>query len=289
MDAQRFDLDEYLMLTGADPKIRKYSQANLELLTALVARHVSTVHYQNYDLLTRKEILDMTPGALLQRLLINGRGGMCYETSELIFHVLMEFEFDVKRVPVVVLAGMPFNETAPKDHNVLIVFLAGKKYLVDVGFGFNSLRRPIEFNFESTEEKSLAAGEEYQLLCAEEYYQLNFRLRGDWTSFYRFERPMNFINFRESIDYYHNLVKFPGTTTIRDSVVFVGVVFEGGRFGFSCDYDTVEGAKNFSLLTVKEGIAKSQKLDVETFRETIGRHLKLDIIYTDQNNIIRFS
>uniref|UniRef100_A0A146L7M7 arylamine N-acetyltransferase n=1 Tax=Lygus hesperus TaxID=30085 RepID=A0A146L7M7_LYGHE len=288
MGAHRFDMDEYLTLTGGDPKIRENFEPNLELLTALVARHVFTVHYQNYDLLTQKKILDMTPGALLQRLLISGRGGMCYETSELMFHVLTEFKFDVKRVPVVVLAGMPFDETQPKDHNVLIVFLEGKEYLVDVGFGYNSLRGPIEFNFRYTEEKSLAAGEKYQLVCAEEYYQLNFWLKGDWASFYRFKRPMKFINFQESMEYYHNLVKFPGTTVIRDLVLFVGVVLEGGRFGFSCDYDTEKGATNFSLLTVKEGESESQKLDVETFRETISRYLKIDINYSNQNNIIKF-
>ncbi|CAB0020687.1 unnamed protein product [Nesidiocoris tenuis] len=73
-----FDMKHYLSLTGGSSD--DTNTVNLNLLKSLVYNHVSNINYQNYDLLTGKEILDMTPNGLLQRLLVDRRGGMCYET-----------------------------------------------------------------------------------------------------------------------------------------------------------------------------------------------------------------
>ncbi|BES97027.1 Hypothetical protein NTJ_09839 [Nesidiocoris tenuis] len=269
-----FDMKHYLSLTGGSSE--DTNTVNLNLLKSLVYNHVSNINYQNYDLLTGKEILDMTPNGLLQRLLVDRRGGMCYETSELMFYVLFKLGFDVRRVAVSVLNDTNYDPTEPLVHNILIVHLDGKMYLVDIGFGYNSIRWPVEFDFEKTEEKFVIPGEKYQLICEEDYYQLNLFIKDRYASLYRFPRPITYIDHKQSMAYYHDLVTLPQTLYIRDSGIYFGVIVEGGRFCFSCDY-TDGSASNFTFMSIQDGVTDKQKLEIDGFVDLVKKHSKFSI------------
>ena len=107
---------------------------------------------------------------LCSKLLDNHEGGMCYETSELLYEVLKNIGFNLKRIPAFPLNGKPWNPLIPSSHNIIIVELNKNLYLIDVGYGNNSIRYPICFNFKETEEKEIFPGEKYQLVCFEDHY-----------------------------------------------------------------------------------------------------------------------
>jgi N-hydroxyarylamine O-acetyltransferase len=85
-------------------------------------------------------------------LLVEKQGGLCYENCELAYYALEALGFDVHRMPVYCTYFEPYYVGSAKKstHNILVVNIDGKQYLVDIGFGYNSLRYPIEFIPETT-------------------------------------------------------------------------------------------------------------------------------------------
>ena len=77
---------------------------------------------------------------------------MCYESCELMYNTLTHIGFNVIRIPTVVLKGTTYHPDIPNTHNILIVEVDNKKFLIDIGFGYNSLRYPLECTLQKTEE-----------------------------------------------------------------------------------------------------------------------------------------
>ena len=65
---------------------------------------------------------------------------MCYEVCELLFNALIYFEFDVIRVPSYVLNKYETDLDRPSNHNILVVKIVDQFFLIDAGFGYNSIR-----------------------------------------------------------------------------------------------------------------------------------------------------
>jgi arylamine N-acetyltransferase len=65
---------------------------------------------------------------------------MCYEVCELLFNALMYFEFDVSRIPSFVLNKYETDLNRPSNHNILVVKIDNQYFLIDTGFGYNSIR-----------------------------------------------------------------------------------------------------------------------------------------------------
>ena len=64
---------------------------------------------------------------------------MCYETSDLFYDVLLKLGFSCKRIKAYPLNGKPYNPNAPSSHNIIIADLNKKLFLIDVGYGNNSI------------------------------------------------------------------------------------------------------------------------------------------------------
>jgi arylamine N-acetyltransferase len=83
------DLNVYFQSIG----IEKPSECTLENLNRMIIAHISLIPYQNFDLV--KDSMNgvpkstlmtrLEPREMLNRLLEKKRGGMCYETSELLY------------------------------------------------------------------------------------------------------------------------------------------------------------------------------------------------------------
>ena len=121
--------------------------ADLPSLRALAAAMTSTVAFENLDCALGRGVDTALP-AVYAKIVTAGRGGYCFENNTLIHHVLVALGYDVsRRVARVVLGPSPSGFT----HLVNMVRLpadvpggsGGGEYLVDVGFGGNSLRAPL--------------------------------------------------------------------------------------------------------------------------------------------------
>lgn len=176
------DLNAYFARIG----YTEAADANLGTVRALVAAHNRSIPFENLDPLMGVPVADLSVEALCDKLVTRRRGGYCYEHNGLLGYVLEQLGFDVQR-----LAGrvvwMQQGEALPaQTHQVLAVRLpddsdSGDPYLVDVGFGGQTLTSPIR----------LVAGpvqrtrhEPYRLREHAEGFELQVEIRGEWQSLY---------------------------------------------------------------------------------------------------------
>ena len=109
-------------------------EASLACLARLQIFHQMSVPFENLDNFTdRRKVLEQE--ALYEQVVTNKRGGWCHELNGCFSWLLEQLGFDVK-----VISAQYYNPELREfckvfDHMVLIVLVAGEKYLVDVGFG----------------------------------------------------------------------------------------------------------------------------------------------------------
>ncbi len=109
--------------------------------------HALTFPFENLDmhnvLNDPKEPTTIKLNAIFEKMVLNRRGGYCFETNELLRQVLKFLKFDVKTFN----AGVHWLKTKKilPCHEVLIVTLDGDEYLVEPGFGSPSPLEPLLF------------------------------------------------------------------------------------------------------------------------------------------------
>ncbi len=240
-----FNLEKYLHKIGIPRSLSIKLKPSVETLYFIVNKHVMTIPYQNFSLFFKEEPIDMSIAALEKRLIDHNQGGMCYENSELLYHALLSLGFSIKRVSAFVLNNKPFDEATPSTHNISMVNCEKKFFLIDVGFGYNSLRYPLELDFNKTQESSIFINENYQVINTHHFIQLNVFQNDDWFSLYQFKKPLEFIDFNDTIKNYHALLNFNGCIPIRDSYIKAGLITPQGRECFH--FEPKPGSTPFSF------------------------------------------
>ena len=115
---------------------------SLSVLEALLAHHVQSVPFENLDVQLGAS-LTTDPTDAYQKIVVNNRGGWCYEQNGLFGWALTEVGFDVTRVAAAVMR-VERGDVALANHLCLLVKPADsdQTFLVDVGFG-GSMITPI--------------------------------------------------------------------------------------------------------------------------------------------------
>ncbi|KAF6208625.1 hypothetical protein GE061_017083 [Apolygus lucorum] len=276
------DLELWLKLTGADKEVRIGDTPDLQLLRKLVKYQLKEVFYQNYDLLVTRKEFDLSPSALVRRMLVEGRRGMCFEACELMVLVLNAFKFDARRTPVFcTVNGQIYQEGAVLDHNVIVVYLDGKKYLIDIIFSFNSIREPLECSFEETEEKTVIPDvEKYRLEHRGDHVMVHMWLKGGWGQMYHIPFPLQHLTPEQYKENFRIFLTSPDVILIRDRIMKVGRVLETSRIGYTCSFDSRnrKGSGPYTMVSsVNLGLAVSEKISYEQFRDGLKKHFDMNI------------
>ncbi len=131
-------LDQYLKILGVRDR-----RLSLSLLDALIRRHVATFAFSSVSCQLGNE-LPLEFNALFQRIVINRRGGYCFEQNALFYDLLRELGFETQ----LYLARVIYNrDTHPGlTHRISVVVWQGRQYVVDVGFGPLGPRQAIPMN-----------------------------------------------------------------------------------------------------------------------------------------------
>jgi N-hydroxyarylamine O-acetyltransferase len=119
--------------------------ASKEALFGLQAAHLLSIPFENLDIHYKNRIkLDIA--SIYKKIVLNRRGGFCYELNGLFYHLLKNIGFDVW-----IVSGRVYskdgNYGAEYDHLAIVANVDGKKYLVDVGFGKFS-HKPLEISLD---------------------------------------------------------------------------------------------------------------------------------------------
>lgn len=117
----------------------------LATLRGLVLAHVRTIPFENLDVLLGRPIALDVP-SLVRKLVVEGRGGYCFEHNGLLLHVLEALGFAVTPLSARVRLQRPREMTPPRTHMFLRVVLDGVPWLADVGVGGLSPTSPLRMD-----------------------------------------------------------------------------------------------------------------------------------------------
>jgi N-hydroxyarylamine O-acetyltransferase len=177
---------DYLMRVG----LPAAGPPTLETLRRLHAAHVAAIPFENLDVLLGRGIrLDLD--RLHDKLILQRRGGYCFEQNSLFLAVLRQLEFDATPMEARVRAGA--TAPRPRTHMVLVVQVEGAPWLADVGFGGEGLIEPAPLTGEAV---APASGVAHRVVEEDALQVLQMRRDAGWTDQYAFAlQPVHAVDF----------------------------------------------------------------------------------------------
>lgn len=135
------DLDRYLSRIGIKGPIR----SDADGLHALTRAHTETIPFENLDVLHQRPI-SLDPEALFRKLVLEQRGGYCFEQNGLFLAVLRMAGLEAHPLGGRVRLRTPDRAEMPaRTHLFIAVRIGGEMWLTDVGFGGLSLTRALRW------------------------------------------------------------------------------------------------------------------------------------------------
>ena len=235
-NSARFNLKKYLQEIGLPDELEP--DISIGTLHLIVSHHAMHIPYQNVSLhQSKKDSLPLSMDKLESKLLDKHEGGMCYESSELLWQALNHIGFNVQRIETYPLNGEAYDPIVPSTHNILHIELNGKNYIVDASYGYNGIRFPIELKPKPDFEVRFPQDERYQILSFDDHYQLNMWIKekNAWFSLYRFNSPIAFIDYEATIHNNAQMMLYSGVLPIRDKFIKIGKMTLLGRVGYHID------------------------------------------------------
>lgn len=178
-----------------NPKVRAYLDrigydgpldGSASVLAELQELHLHTVPYENFDILL-KIPLSLEVDEIYRKIVVNRRGGYCFELNALFGWLLRELGYTVTDYMSRFWRDEP-NPPPKRRHQVLKVQADGSEYLCDVGVGGIVPRRPLQIA-EGVEHQQ--GDERYRLDRAGDFgWMLHEYKNGEWCRLYSFtEEP----------------------------------------------------------------------------------------------------
>lgn len=194
----RMDVSQYLT------RLRYFTplEPDVQTLQGLHWAHMQRVPFENLDI-GRKRPIRLTEAALWEKIVVQGRGGFCYELNGLFAWLLRQIGFQVTY-----LNGRVFNDRNATlgidfDHLALLVRLPGQpeRWLADVGFG-DSFNLPLSLDEPGEHIQGLRAYRLEQTTDGFITWQRNYN--GSWQRQYLFDlQPRSFPADYEAACLYH--------------------------------------------------------------------------------------
>jgi N-hydroxyarylamine O-acetyltransferase len=182
------DLQAYLRRIGWHGAAR----ADMSTLQAIVAAHLTTIPFENLNPLLGLPV-SLEWSALERKLVHEGRGGYCFEQNLLLQAALQAIGFEVSGLIARVLWTRAEDAVTPQTHMLLRVEMAGESWLVDVGFGGQTLVGVLRLQADVEQATRL---EPFRLVQMDGDWRMQSLVRGSWLSLYRFDlRPVPLIDY----------------------------------------------------------------------------------------------
>jgi len=188
-----FDLQKYLEHLNYKGAL----EPSEEVLSHLHAAHLLKVPFENLSIPSGEPII-LDNEKLFQKIIINNRGGFCYELNGLFAFLLSKLGFNVSMLSANVIKE---NGEYSKDfdHMTLLVQLE-EKWLADVGFG-DSFRLPLKIDDRNIVQQGNSL---YRIYDEDDYFVLTEkRFRADWKILYKFTlQPYAYEDFNGMCTYH---------------------------------------------------------------------------------------
>lgn len=188
---------------------------DVQTLQGLHLAHMLHVPFENLDIGLGRPIR-LAKEALWEKLIVQRRGGFCYELNGLFAWLLKQLGFEITYLNARVYnrqrqLGIDF------DHLALLVQILGQsgRWLVDVGFG-DSFHEPLDFEERGEQIQGLRSYRLEQMIDGFVAWQKNYD--GSWQRQYFFDlQPRAFPQDYESACLYHQTS--PKSSFTRGSII----------------------------------------------------------------------
>ncbi len=131
----QFSSDEYLKRVNCSENIT----VSVEALKSLHNAQIRSIPFENFDVCLHRQI-KLDPESLFLKLVRHKRGGYCFELNGLLLMALQHFGFSARALlGRVHISGTPTG----RGHQLSLVSLDNKHWIVDVGFGVDTPQEPL--------------------------------------------------------------------------------------------------------------------------------------------------
>lgn len=217
--------------------------ADLSLLRRITLAHTQAIPFENLNVLMRLSVpLDLE--SLEAKLVRSARGGYCFEQNAYLAAMLEQFGYSVQRLAGRVVWGatavQPWQN--PRTHMLLLVNIAGERYICDVGFGGVTPTAPLPF---AMNRELTTPNETYRIIEQDDICLLQAEIAGNWQDVYLFD-----LQSQAAIDYEmanHYVATHPASQ-FRHTLM-AARAFDGGRYHL----------RNRSLTIFRRGSKKEQR------------------------------
>jgi N-hydroxyarylamine O-acetyltransferase len=155
----------------------------LETLEMVHRLHPTAIAFENLDPLMERPVR-LQLSDIEQKLLVERRGGYCFEHNLLLKAVLESMDFGVTPLAANVVWGSTGDSPPVLDHMALLVDVGGVPYLADVGFGGQVMTAPLRLRAGNEQETPHGR---YRLTGGEPLWQVESEIGGVWKPLYRFD------------------------------------------------------------------------------------------------------
>lgn len=198
--------DEYMRALGLQRRA-----PDLDLLRDMTSRHVAQFAFSSVGPMLGDE-LPLDIGSLYRRIVVQRRGGYCFEQNGLLYSVLEDLGFQVD----LCLARVIYNRDVHPGltHRISLVEIDADRYVADVGFGPMGPRYPVRLSGEESHEN-------FRVFRVAQPHPGEFHMQtlkdGAFYSLYRFELARYGQADCELGHFYSH--KYPGATFVNNLVV----------------------------------------------------------------------
>ncbi|SHN07707.1 N-hydroxyarylamine O-acetyltransferase [Cyclobacterium lianum] len=239
-------------------------EPSLDALKLLHYLHPQAIPFENLNPFLGMPVRLDLPG-LLNKMVLEGRGGYCFEQNMLFGHVLNTMGFLVKGLSARVFWEVPSGEIKPRDHMLLLVQVDGRKYIADVGFGGSSFTAPLSLDITDAQE---TPHERFRLNRVNGFYYLEIMIREEWRLLYRFSLEPQLRPDYEVVNWY--LGNHPESMFVND--VMAARCMPWGRYALFNNLFTTHRKNEVSLKQTLTDLREYKALLEEVFLIQLPHH-----------------
>ncbi|WP_248323196.1 arylamine N-acetyltransferase [Caballeronia sp. Sq4a] len=234
----------------------------LDTLRALHLLHPQAIPFENLDVLLGRPIrIDLA--SIQRKLVMNRRGGYCYEHNLLFRSVLEALGFRVKSYAGRVLWGRDASAMPPRSHMLLVVELDEGAFVADVGFGGMTLSAPLALQggLEQITPHGAFRLQRIDWDAGLPNYRMEALIDGTWTAIYRFDFDPQYDIDYEMSNYF--VSTYPQSIFVHH--LLAARLAPGRRYGL---FD-----QRLSLHDERDGTTHRELIGVEALRRVLSEDL----------------
>jgi N-hydroxyarylamine O-acetyltransferase len=226
--------------------------STLATLRDVVLRHTLSIPFENIDALTGKRV-SLDPLDVERKLLFQGRGGWCFEQNLLLGNALRALGFTVEDLAARVVWGRAVDAVAPRTHRVLKVIAEERDWIVDAGFGVQTLTGALDL---ASDDVQSTPHEPFRLRRLGAERVMESLVGGEWAPLFRFDlQPQLPVDFEAA-----NFQLVHDSTSHFTQGLRVSRVTPTGRHvlrGFELGFHALSGGTQRQILSDTRSVLRS--------------------------------